>query len=1048
MRHSFSASYLQPIPQLGLSDTIQPLYLAFLQALQATAFQGEIRTDYASRLVTATDNSVYQSVPQAVIFPRSRADVIRFVTLASQPRFREITFSPRGGGTGTNGQSLCVGLVVDLSKHLNRLLQVNLEDGWVRVEPGVVLDQLNAHLKPQGVFFAPTVAPSSRATLGGMINTDACGKGSRIYGKTSNHIVSLHVVLLDGTCWESQALSLQELAVIKERYDRVGEIYRCVDQIVTTHQDLIAAQFPKLKRFLTGYNLAHVHDAQRQTFNLNPILAGSEGTLGFVVEAKLKLTKIPAYKQLVMVKYASFDDALAAAQELLEADPAAVETIDEAILALAREDLIWHAVGKFLQDEGSPPTRTINLVEFESDDRQEVESKTQQLLATIKAQQGQPRKAIGYYAAQNASEAAALWELRKSGVGLLGNAKGERRPVPFVEDTAVPPEHLAAYIHEFRTLLDDAGLQYGMFGHVDVGCLHVRPALNLRDPQDEALLRTISDQVVTLVKKYGGVLWAEHGKGYRSEYSPHFFGETLYTELRRIKEVFDPYNQLNPGKLATPISRDDTLITINGITRGFFDRQITTRALQKYATTVTCNGNGACFHYDPDYVMCPSSKVTRDRIHSPKGRAGIMREWLRQLSVAGFDPGAADVHQKSIPVIGLLIRLWNSLKQRWGSYDFSHEVYAAMDGCLSCKACATQCPLKVDVPVFKADFLALYHSRYLRPLKDHFLRHLEPTLAWLSYAPRLANRLFRSRLCNVLLARFVGIVDSPLLSEQTVRHGLRARQAPPFDANRIASFSEQQKRHSVLLLQDAFTTFYESQIVLATYDLLQKLGYTAYVLPFRPNGKGLHVKGFVREFTDLARANNTYLHSVADLGIPLIGIEPAITLTYRDEYVQASRQPSLGFRVYLLQEWLSQHTADIQQVLKQRNHTPPELAETASYLLLGHCTERTLEPASQNQWREVFTAFGLPLAIASVGCCGMCGMYGHETEHYTESEGIYEMSWQRHLPQVNAEKIVLATGHSCRSQVKRFSGFLPRHPVEVLLQTVGGPSAGPTHHVF
>ena len=1024
------------IPRLSRSEAVQPLYRQFLQALQAGAFHGEIRTDYASRLVVATDNSVYQMVPQAVVFPRSRGDVIAFVGLANQARFRQVTFSPRGGGTGTSGQSLCDGIIVDLSKYLNRVLELNLREGWVRVEPGVVLDQLNAFLQPHGVFFAPSVAPSSRATLGGMINTDASGQGSRIYGKTSNHLRTLQIVLLDGSCWESKTLNPEELAAVKNRTDRSGEIHRCVDQIVTDRKDLIAAQFPPLTRFLTGYNLAHVYDAERQHFTLNPLIAGSEGTLGFVVEAKLQLTKIPSCKQLVVIKYASFDDALSAAQDLLTTEPSAIETIDETILALAREDIIWHAVGDFLTPEDKAAVRAINLVEFFSDAQQEVAEKIQRLATQVTAQRGQSGKAIGLYVAKNATEAAALWELRKSGVGLLGNAKGDRRPIPFVEDTAVPPERLATYIREFRALLDAAGLEYGMFGHVDVGCLHVRPALNMRDQRDEALLRTISDQVVALVRAYGGVFWSEHGKGFRSEYTPQFFGETLYRELRRIKEAFDPYNQLNPGKVAVPLSRPDRLTSVDGLKRGFFDRQLTARALQKYETTVTCNGNGACFHYDPDYVMCPSAKVTRDRIHSPKGRAGIMREWLRQLSVAGFEPGTTEAGSTPAPGVGVVRRAWHSLQKTWGVYDFSHELYAAMDGCLSCKACATQCPLKVDVPAFKAEFQALYHDRYLRPLKDHLLRRLELTLAWLSYAPQVANAALRNRIVSTTLARVVGIVDSPLLSEKTVRAGLHARRAPCVDLDHIASLSDQQKHRSLFLLQDAFTTFYESHVVLAVYDFLQRLGYTVYVLPFRPNGKGLHVKGFLPEFTALAQANIEYLRTVAQTGVPIVGLDPAITLTYRDEYRRACGDGA-GVSVDLLQEWLAQQLPAIRQTLQEMPYSPSLNLAEDGYILLGHCTEKALEPGSQQQWSEVFAAFGLRLQLASVGCCGMCGMYGHEAAHYHESKGIYEMSWRRHMPPANTATRILATGHSCRSQVERFDGFPPRHPVEVLLQALG-----------
>lgn len=1010
------------IPRLAPEGGLHPEYRTFLEELRLRGFEGDIRSDYATRLVTATDNSVYQIVPQAVVFPRNTADVATLLRLLHEPRFRAIKVSPRGGGTGTNGQSLCDGLIVDVSRHLRNILHVDLAEGAVTVEPGVVLDQLNAHLKPHGVFFAPNLSPSSRATLGGMISTDACGKGSRIYGKTSNHILELEVVLLDGTRWVSRELSLEELEEIKRRDDFVGAIHREVDDIVTRQADRIREEFPKLKRFLTGYDLAHVYSEDRQRFNLNAILAGSEGTLCFVTRAKLKLTPLPAHKQLVAVRYADFDAALRAANVLVATNPGAIETVDDTIVSLAREDAIWHTVSHLVQgEEGEPPLAAINLVEFESHDPDVVRGKIAELTATLDAERGQPGKAAGYTVATDPADIAALWNLRKKGVGLLGAAKGARRPIPFVEDTAVPPENLADYIREFRSLLDSHGLRYGMFGHVDVGCLHVRPALNMRDPEDERLLRTLSDQVVALVKKYGGVLWAEHGKGFRSEYSPVFFGAELYQELRRVKQVFDPNNQLNPGKLATPLDSAEQLVSVDAIKRGTFDRQISPQALETYSVTVNCNGNGACFDWNPDSVMCPSSKVTADRIHSPKGRAGVMREWLRQMTASGYD---ATAPAEPAPLESLL------RGREDAPDDFSHEVYDAMNGCLACKACATQCPIKVDVPEFRSRFFEHYHTRYRRPLKDYFFATLEKIIWVLAWFPLLVNAVLRWSWFSGLLRRWVGIVDSPLLSEETVRRGLRARHAPAYDAAKIARLPAEEKRRSVLLVQDAFTSFYESNVVLATYDLLTELGYRVYVLPYRENGKALHVKGFLRAFRAVARRNHAFLSAAAATGVPLVGLEPAVTLTYRDEYRHAlgDREP---VPVLLLQEWLAGELAG------RRGELPTLSAPEGGYSLLGHCTERTAAVHSQKQWRQVFELLGLQLRAQDVGCCGMCGAYGHETVHLEESKGIFEMSWARALPANPDERArVAATGHSCRSQVKRFGGFVPRHPVEILAPLV------------
>ncbi|HAZ49624.1 MAG TPA: glycerol-3-phosphate dehydrogenase [Cyanobacteria bacterium UBA11369] len=1060
------------IPRLTLQETLKPEYTLFLEALAKTPFSGEMRPDFASRLLMSTDNSIYQILPQAIVFPRSESDLVHLFKLANREQFKNIAFAPRGGGTGTNGQSLSPGIIIDCSKYMNRILEVNLEQAWVRVQPGVVLDQLNADLKPYGVFFAPSVSPSDRATIGGTINTDACGKGSRIYGRTSNHILELNWVLSDGTAARSHSISPATLSDLKQQPGRLGKIYRQVDEIVTSKREIIAQTFPKIPRFMTGYNLAKVY--QNDNFNLNWILAGSEGTLAVITEAKLKLTPLPKYKQLLAIHYRCFDDALSAAETLLATEPAAIETIDEKILDLAKQDAIYHHVKDFVGD-----AKALNLVEFTGETIEEIQHK----VSEIKLENG-------YYLAPNGSEINNLWNLRKKGVGLLGNTKGERKPIPFIEDTAVSPECLASYIREFKALLTEYELDYAMFGHVDVGCLHVRPALDMKAPNDEKLIRELSDKVVSLVRKYGGVMWGEHGKGFRSEYTPIFFGE-LYEDLRKIKAAFDPDNRLNPGKIVTPFGSDAEVVKIESPLRGHFDRQVPASVREEYAEAFSCNGNGACFNFNPDSVMCPSYKGTsdtpngtlRDRIHSPKGRATLLREWWRQIGTVGarhqknFElvtklntavplPPAytgtrqeknfelAKKHTAAVPLPPVEweelekpaifpIKLWNTLQKYWGVYDYSHEVYQGMHGCLSCKACATQCPIHVDVPHLKSKFLQLYYTRYLRHWRDYFFANIETLASWQSYAPDLFNFITQNPVSHWLIKNLLGLVDPPVLSSFTLKQGLAERQAPKFDLIELSNLSQAQRENSVILLQDAFTSFFESQLVLDTYDLLSQLGYTVYMPPFFASGKPLHVKGFLPQFRTIAQKNFQTITKLGNLGIPVIGIEPSIVLTYRDEYIKILDAKAVFPRVQLLQEFLVTQLERLPKI-GARHHQNEGLLPTyldrrapttcESYYLLGHCTEKTIALTSQQQWQQVFGAIGIPLTLVSTGCCGMAGIYGHETEHYAQSKAIYQMSWGRHIPSSPEERQrLLATGFSCRSQVKRFEGFSPNHPVQVLL---------------
>lgn len=997
------------IPRLTQKETLKPNFAQFLAELAKTPFSGEVRADFGSRLIASTDNSIYQILPQAVVFPRNSRDLKYLFELAQTPAFKDIAFSPRGGGTGTNGQSLSPGIIIDCSKYMNRILEFNREQGWVRVQPGVILDQLNAFLQPHGVFFAPSLAPSNRATIGGMINTDACGKGSRIYGRTSDWIVELEWVLSDGTIGRSHSLDPSTLSHIKQQSSRLGEIYRQVDDIVTTKQELIQQTFPKLTRFMTGYNLAKVYNGDRTLFKLNSILAGSEGTLAVITEAKLSTIPIPRYKKLLTIHYSCFDDALSAAESLLASDPAAIETLDETILELAKQDEIYYHVKDYLGT-----AKAINLVEFVSNDLLEIDGRISSIIQQI--EQNQNRGATGYHLASDKTQIAQLWNLRKKGVGLLANKPGNRQPIPFIEDTAVPPSALANYIREFKTLLTAYQLEYAMFGHVDVGCLHVRPALDMKVPSDEKLIREISDRVVALVRKYGGVMWGEHGKGFRSEYTPLFFGEDLYRDLRKIKTVFDPQNKLNPGKIVSPLEISETIVRLESPLRGHFDRQVLPAMQDSYIEAFKCNGNGACFNYHPDSIMCPSAKETGDRIHSPKGRASLLREWLRQLST-----GKVENIEKSG---NLLIKSWNTLQKAWGVDDYSQEVERAMAGCLSCKACVSQCPVRVDIPHLKSKFLQLYYTRYLRPARDYLFGNVETIARGQARFPKLANIMVKNRVVEWAIAR-LGMVDPPVVSQETLNQGLMARNLLPFDIEKLLNLQAEERKNSIILLQDAFTSFYESELVLDVCDFLQHLGYAVYIPPFFPSGKPLHVKGFLDKFEAIACKTSQYLTQLGKLKIPIVGIEPSIVLTYRDEYRKIAKSGEFDFQVQLLSEFLA--TQD----------RLPNLKTSTSYNLFMHCSEQTLAIASSQQWQQLFQAMGLELTIIATGCCGMAGIYGHEIEHYRESQGIYHRSWGRQLPSTSKEKErVLATGYSCRSQVKRLSRWKPLHPVQALLKEI------------
>lgn len=1009
------------IPKLTATETTDPQVQVYVTALTAAGFSGDIEVSYASRLAVATDNSVYQQLPAAVLLPKSAADVQLICSLAQTSSFSSIKFTPRGGGTGTNGQALTSAVVVDLSRHMREIIEINVEERWVRVQAGVIKDQLNAFLKPYGFFFSPDLSTSNRATIGGMINTDASGQGSLVYGKTSDHVLSLDTVLIDGTALHTHVMPIAQAEQLAERQDSIGRVYR---QVLSSCRDFradILKTFPRLNRFLTGYDLEHVFNEDLTQFDLSRVITGSEGSLGFVVEAKLNITPIAKYKCLVNVKYDSFESALRNAPFLVAAKATSVETVDSKVLDLARNDIIWHQVKDFIEDVPGKTMLGLNMVEYNAEDEADMAQKVQQLEERLQQSVAKGESGIiGYQLTYDNNAINQIYAMRKKAVGLLGNAKGSKKPIPFTEDTAVPPENLADFIMEFRALLDSHGLAYGMFGHVDAGVLHVRPALDMCDPEQEKQLRVISDQVVKLTAKYGGLMWGEHGKGYRSEYGPEFFGEALFTELRKIKTAFDPFNRVNPGKICTPIDSSEPLVSVDDVKRGFYDRQIPVVVKESFDSSLNCNGNGLCFNYEENSPMCPSSKVTKDRRHSPKGRAGLMREWLRLMSNQGVDVLAQEheLLNNSRTLSGVVAKIKNSWQKKQGQYDFSHEVMEAMEGCLACKACAGQCPIKVDVPSFRARFIQLYHSRYLRPAKDYLVGNIERSAPLLAKVPRLVNFFLQQNWMASLLKKTVGYVDTPQLSVPTLKQQVAGKYS--FDLARLKALPEQEKQKLVLLVQDPFTSFYDADLVSDALQLIEKLGFRAVLLPFMPNGKPQHVKGFLRDFAKTAKNASDFLNQVAALGAPLIGLDASLVLVYRDEYVKALGAHRGDYQVALFHEWL------VKQDL-------PAIQTQQSFSLLAHCTEKTALPATENQWKQIYAKAGLELKAIAVGCCGMAGTYGHEAQNYDKSKALYEMSWQQPVQSFGADQ-VLVTGFSCRSQVKRFEGVKPKHPLQQLLK--------------
>ncbi len=1008
------------IPRLESYDPIRSEAGAFLQALAVSGFEGEIAFDEATRAVLATDNSIYQITPQAAVFPRHHDDVVRLARTAHD--FPNVTLYPRGGGTGTNAQSLGDGIIVDTSRHMNQILEVNVEERWARVQCGAVKDHLNSQIREHGLFFAPDLSTSNRATIGGMISTDASGQGSVRYGKTRDHVIEMRSVLLSGETLHSRVITDAELDALPENSTE-GRIGRVLRELHDENRDAIEAGFPKLNRCLTGYDLKHVR-TDDGAIDLNAVICGSEGTLAFVTEAKINLELLPTEICLVSVQYASFMDALLDAQELMTHGATSIETVDSKVLNLAMNDFVWDSVAEYFPS-GSQTLQGINLVEFTDFDAEALALKVDrfsQHLSTVAESGG---RSFAHTIARGRSQVNQIWAMRKRAVGLLGGVQSAKKPVAFVEDTCVPPENLASFIGEFREVLDAHQLDYGMFGHVDAGVLHVRPALDLKDPDSLPMIREITDQVVELTKKYHGLLWGEHGKGVRSEYAPLFFG-ALYPTICAVKALFDPENRLNPGKIAGPTAETPLLKIDEVPLRGTRDRRIASALVEKASTALVCNGNGACHNYDPDDRMCPSWKATRDRRHSPKGRAGLMREWVTRLS----DAGVTSLPTPSVTseIIGYPAKIWRSMTRKTGQYDFSHDVFEAMNGCLACKSCTGQCPIKVSVPTFRSQFLSAYYSRYARPLKDWIVGTLEYVLPVAAQVPGVYNGIVGSSIGRFIFEK-MGLVDSPRLSGTDPHRGIAEagfRVASLDDLKVMREEDPGRFARQVVVVQDAFTSYFETQVVIDLFHVLNRLGFEPTLMPFSANGKPLHVHGFLNWFNRLARKNAERLNQLSDIGLPLVGVDPSMTLTYRSEYLEAGIETP---NVMLIQDFIA---------TRLLAGEVPTVLPVKKYRLFAHCTEATNAKDSLKSWQTLFALAGHQLSIESVGCCGMAGTYGHERHNLQTSKTIYAQSW---APKVDALEPgrgeILATGYSCRSQVKRFSNQAIKHPISALREVLG-----------
>jgi len=934
--------------------------------MQGTSDQADTmqwHEDRVTRTVYSTDNSIYQLTPERVGLPTTANQI----AAALRDNFEVDPPQPvvaRGGGTGTNGQSLTEGVTIDLKRNMNQIISVDVAARTAVVQPGIVTAELNARLFEHGLFWPPHTSTLNRATVGGMISTDAAGKGSLVYGRAHRHVERLVMLLDDGTEWIAEPVTEAEAERRAQADDRGGALWRSLLELRVGERSELG--LPELARGFSGYGL----DRFRVDGQVNPIalVCGAEGTLGVLTEATISLSPLPEFTRLVVASYDTFGDALEDAVELRDTGPVAIESFDETTLQRGRSSPAWPALGDAIGDHHG----AVLLLEYTGETAKNLDSITQELEATGRSQ---ARQVI-----DNPQSQASVWKVRADAVGLLakvavGGPELSARPTAFVEDCAVPVAHMPAFIEGFRTILDDAGLLYGMFGHADVGCVHVRPALDLTDAGQRQLVAEVTAKVADLVAAHGGLVWGEHGRGFRGAHVNEVLPASTVHLMRQVKSAFDPRDIFNPGKLYRPIDSTAVVLSVDEPPmRGQLDGEVAVLVRREFGSAFACNGNGLCHHYAADEVMCPSYKATGDPALSPKGRVDLLRAWLRDRSTdpdgsSTLDPGFAD------------------------------DVAENLHQCLSCSACTGRCPVEVNIPELKSQFLDAYYSDgRRRPLSHHLMSRFEELAALAARIPRVAAAGLKPA------ERLLGLVDLPSAGARQAKAG------PKFDGS---------SGFDIVVMPDVFTFALEPETLRAAVTVLESLGYRTAVSKFVGSGKFDHVKGRRARFIKAAQQQADMVQRITTAGAVAVVVEPAVALLHRHEY------PSI------LPGYPAEQVRPLTELILERAERLPSIG-AATVRLLGHCTERATEPAIAVGWQQVLVAAGFDVDAPNLGCCGMAGVFGHEADNQAMSNRLWEMSWASQV-QTTPSIEVVATGYSCRSQAKRFGQTELRHPLHLLV---------------
>lgn len=947
---------------------------------------GEVRFDKMSRALYATDASIYQIEPVGVVLPRSADDVVAVVETANR---YGVSVLPRGGGTSLGGQTVGESIVMDFSKYMNRVLEVNAEERWVRTQPGIVLDVLNRRLRDTGLLFAPDPSTSNRGNVGGALGNNSCGAHSVMWGKTVDNVRELDVVLSNGDPTRfGGALDGARLEALMRTDGLEGDIYRRLFEIGETHRDEIIARYPKIQRRVSGYNLDEFTGGMG--FDMARFAVGSEGTLVSITEAKLKLVPRPKVVALGVLHCNDLIESMEATVAALDLAPAAVELIGSMIIRQAKSNLAYSRITGFI--EGDP--EALLVIEMAADDEREVRAKLDSLGDTL------ARRGLGYAFLKltRPEDQEKVWDVRKAGLGLMMNVPGDAKPLPFVEDCAVSPERLPDFVRKFDEIVSANGTEAGYYGHASVGCLHIRPLIDLKNQEGVDRMVAIAEEVGDLVLEYGGSMSGEHGDGLvRSWFNRKMFGDTLYGAFQDVKRAFDPNGIMNPGKIvdAQPMTENLRIgpeYSPPRLNTGFAFAQEGgfARGIEM------CNGQGAC-RKTLGGVMCPSFMATREEEHSTRGRANALRS-----AMSGALPTAA---------LG------------------EKRLYDTLDLCLECKGCAAECPSNVDMAKLKYEFLNQYHKTNGLSARAQLFGGIAALSRWGSFFAPVSNWANGLPFARRMMESRLGIDRRrrlPPFASQTFEQWFRARGGSPDSAA---------WNGRAILFPDTFTNYNHPELGRAAVKVIEALGYQVVVPKVKCCGRPMLSKGMMDKARANARHNVETVYEYVESGAPLVGIEPSCVLSFADEYadmtgVDTRKAKAVADSTMLIERFV-EYAVERGAALNLDGSKLPD-----SLLLHGHCHQKALvgTGAAMSVLRSIE---GCEVEEISSGCCGMAGSFGYEAEHYDISMRIGEMSLFPAIREREGDDFaVIAEGVSCRQQIAHGTGKRAKHLVEALAEAL------------